>query len=694
MKTLKRISLFSVSLFLLTGCNQYNSSTKFHSSDSQIIEEKDIIYFDDDGSILKTVHDSSLNSTYSFEGIDKPTKPNDLEHGYQFSFRGWERIPNQDGHICFKAVYDVCTLGVEFKITKEGAYVKDYKGNNTNLYLPDYWNAKPVIGIKENAFQFSSFKEIKLPENLRTIDSFAFPSCINLKYLLLPNSVETIGDYAFFNCKSIQSIQLSTNLKKIGAYSFAMCTSFNKIQIPSSVLSIGEFAFTGCSSLKKCTFEGEITQLNVGVFSYCKVLTQVNIPETLTIIPAYTFFNCTSLETISLPYFLESIMQHAFDGCEKLASIEINDYLNQIGDYAFSNCKSLKSIIIPNSVTNIGTGIFKNCTELYSIEFFADQTTINLSMIENCTSLTKLYLPSTPDVLDNFVYISDSIVTDIYFQIDSIESFLQIKHKEGLMCNVHLVNKWGIEIKEITIPPTIDEIPDYAFVNCNYINSISFPNTLKSIGKDAFYNCTSLRDLTIPISVTEIKDGALDTLSYTSVTFTISSIDQYLGYKCKGNLCGGSIHFKKITGETITEIEITQPLTSIKECLFLNCVDLTSIKLPSSITEIGEYAFRNCSSLEFIEIPDHVTTIGNRAFSNCPRLTSIVFPNSNPNMFDTSFLFTPLSTIYFKGDEQQWNATNAKNYFSSATVLFYAEDETDDSNFWHYVDGKPAKWVN
>ena len=98
--------------------------------------------------------------------------------------------------------------------------------------------------------------------------------------------------------------------------------------------------------------------------------------------------------------------------------------------------------------------------------------------------------------------------------------------------------------------------------------------------------------------------------------------------------------------EEITKINIPSiieykryeyPVTSIGDCAFRGCYNLTSITIPSSVTSIGNDAFRGCSNLTSITIPSSVTSIGKWAFSGCSKLTSITIPNSVTSIGDCAF---------------------------------------------------------
>ena len=59
----------------------------------------------------------------------------------------------------------------------------------------------------------------------------------------------------------------------------------------------------------------------------------------------------------------------------------------------------------------------------------------------------------------------------------------------------------------LTIPDTVVEIGDEAFVFCKAISVINIPNFINKIGAFAFNHCKSLKTLTMPNTVNVIGDG-------------------------------------------------------------------------------------------------------------------------------------------------------------------------------------------
>ncbi len=77
----------------------------------------------------------------------------------------------------------------------------------------------------------------------------------------------------------------------------------------------------------------------------------------------------------------------------------------------------------------------------------------------------------------------------------------------------------------------------------------------------------------------------------------------------------------------ITEIEISEGITTIGRQAFKNLTALETLTLPDSIRKIGSYAFMNSTGIKTVNIA-HVQEMGSNAFTGCDNLTTVNFTGS------------------------------------------------------------------
>ena len=282
------------------------------------------------------------------------------------------------------------------------------------------------------------------------------------------------------------------------------------------------------------------------------------------------------------------------------------------------------------------------------------------------------------------------------------------------------------DLTSVTLPNTVTTIGSNAFDRCTSLTGIDIPNSVTSIGNDAFSGCSSLTSIIIPESVTTIGEDAFWLTGLTSITIPnsvisigkriiahsrVSSIIVEEGntkYDSRDNcnaiiesetntlIVGCSNTFIPNTVTTIgecafercgelTSIIIPNNVTSIANSAFYNCVNLTSVTIPNTITSIGDYMFSSCYKLASVNIPNSVTSIGVQAFRNCSSLSKIEIPNSVTSIGESAFnecgnlvtvkvdIDSPLTI-----DENTFsNRTNATLYVPAG-----CKDAYEDADYW------------
>ncbi len=197
-------------------------------------------------------------------------------------------------------------------------------------------------------------------------------------------------------------------------------------------------------------------------------------------------------------------------------------------------------------------------------------------------------------------------------------------------------------LTSVVIPDSVTSIGDYAFRNCSSLESVVIPDRVTSIGVVAFQYCSSLESIVIPDSVKSIGDYAfLGCSSLESVYITDIEAWCNISFNDYNSnpMCNGANLY--LNGELVTDININDTVSSIKD-----------------------YAFYDCTSLESVVIPDSVTSIGGSVFSGCSSLTSIKYRGSEEQWESIS-----------KGDRWDEYYENGSYYKLNYTITYNYDGE-------------------
>lgn len=453
-----------------------------------------------------------------------------------------------------------------------------------------------VTEIEDSAFDCSNLAKITLPLQLKKIGRFAFANCDKLTTISLPDLVQQMAEGAFLNCENLQQITLSKQLHKISAYTFDECYSLEKVDIPQSVQEIGESAFEKCESLQQISIPHGVNCINAKTFANCKNLECINLPTSITIVDEYAFAYCKKLQNVCLTN-VDKIISFAFEHCDALQSVDIGNDITVIGKESFAYCKNLLEIALPNSLVEINSGAFRDCG-LTSVILPQSLQNIAKDAFRNCISLQSAVIPS-------------GITT--------------IEESAFAMC---------MSLTEIDIPKSVTEIGKDAFACCELLQSIRLHDGLLSIGAWAFLKCINLKQIELPSTVTKIESphpwqdkveggcfqGCIN-LTNIQLSDNLTTIPPDTFADC----------------ESLKEIVIPDSVVEISSKAFANCSNLQRVITPKSLHIIGRDAFKNCQNIQNIQLNDGLTQIEWGAFDGCRQLTSIVIPDTVNLLEENSF---------------------------------------------------------
>jgi len=192
------------------------------------------------------------------------------------------------------------------------------------------------------------------------------------------------------------------------------------------------------------------------------------------------------------------------------------------------------------------------------------------------------------------------------------------------------ITKYTGSAKELVIPSELDghevvAIGDYAFANCDSLETITIPEEVTTIGDYAFEYCDLLKTITIPKGVTTIGKGAFwicKSLEAITIPGGVTTMGDFIFEWC----------------DSLKTVTFEKGVTAISGLTFSNCKSLENVTLPEGLKEIGDSAFARCSALKSITIPKGVTKLDFAAFGWCGALESVTLPEGLTEICQAAFV--------------------------------------------------------
>lgn len=110
---------------------------------------------------------------------------------------------------------------------------------------------------------------------------------------------------------------------------------------------------------------------------------------------------------------------------------------------------------------------------------------------------------------------------------------------------------------------------------------------------------------------------------------------------------------------TIKKVVVEEGVTTLSPYAFEDCVDLTQVTLPQSLVAVPYCAFTNCRKLTAVSGGIGLVRIEENAFQGCTALRTISLSAPLRTVELGAFSGCDNLTIYFTGDESEWEATKA-----------------------------------
>ena len=354
--------------------------------------------------------------------------------------------------------------GIIYEIQNGQAQITDTKKATETVEIPATVEIKgkdyPVTAIAPSAFEGNwGIKTVRLPESVTSIGYAAFRNCAYLQEVVLPSTLKSISENTFQKCTALTTAVLPAALEEIGASAFEACDNLQLV-VPPTIKRIAGWSLGGHVTL--------------------------TLPEGVTNIPDHAWGTTASTQSkgLDLPDG-GTISGNAFVFCKSIKIILPNT-LKRIGEYAFYSLGDKPGsfqIVLPESLQSIGEGAFRDA-QLSEITIPASVKVIGRQAFFRST-LQKIHILGATD-----------IYTWAFEQCQSLEEAIlspAVNTGDRAFDKCHKLKR--VEYTGSVPPGTKIIIDDYAFQDCDALQTVILPPTLTKIGERAFGDCKNLTEV-------------------------------------------------------------------------------------------------------------------------------------------------------------------------------------------------------
>jgi hypothetical protein len=242
------------------------------------------------------------------------------------------------------------------------------------------------------------------------------------------------------------------------------------------------------------------------------------------------------------------------------------------------------------------------------------------------------------------------------------------------------------ELRGVTLPNSVTEIKAGAFRGCRSLGQINMPASLKRIGEMAFFENRALPSIAFPEGLLEIGNSAfnwnsgmtelvlpasllrLGSRAFADTGLTTVKINGNPSFIDTVNNTTPTFHSTFDRCRSLTEVYISNTVTSLGGYMFSSCSALETVALPPGLTVIPTGLFYR-TGLKTLRIPSGVTLIGAAAFLGCMGLELLIIPESVVTIGIATFNETgPLIVCIENSFAHQFARNNNLDYLLVANI--------------------------
>lgn len=153
-----------------------------------------------------------------------------------------------------------------YKLCDNNTYaVVGYEGDEPNVKIPDTFLGRPISMLFDCLFRYhSEIETVEVPDTVIDFGEFLFEGCEKLHYIQLPSQLESIWPHSFVR-SGIEEITIPEHVRTIASFAFKDCKNLRKVVCSPSLKRIQAWAFHGCDNLTECIY-GPNTEVDPRAF--------------------------------------------------------------------------------------------------------------------------------------------------------------------------------------------------------------------------------------------------------------------------------------------------------------------------------------------------------------------------------------------------------------------------------------------
>lgn len=332
------------------------------SAPAEEIEEKDVNFFDYDGTLIASYTEAEAKALTAL-----PTPP---EHS-GLVFQGWnytlEEVKANAEMADVGALYttDDGATRLEIEVLERRDIRVRFSQTKASGVLIDWGDGKSErsSGIAGQTYALHNYEE---------------PGTYTITLTIDDDCNVTLGSYSsYFICISSLGSNAAQNVLR-------------KLHIGDRVVKIDKSALYNHYALHSVSMNQGITVLADECFK-CSSIEFMTIPSGVEAIPYSAFNMCSCLRTISLPVSVQNLDQYSIYQCQALKRLNLKNVTNP-QSRAVSSDKAINEIVVNADIAYIPNYFCSDCTGLERVTFLGRVNTFYSGALSGCYSLKTVDL--------------------------------------------------------------------------------------------------------------------------------------------------------------------------------------------------------------------------------------------------------------------------------------------------------------